>query len=140
MGVSQTDGRIPRAVQISHAEVPEMFLFFPYRCRFSPGKTFVIFRGFVAISYNANLVNSSSQLLKADLLTFWFSRFGFPFLVMVPKGDHLLSKTGLRFFSLLAGNRWRIRAGVLSKHSDELFRGACGKLVLIPLIRTLPFA
>ena len=34
-----------------------------------------------------------SQLSKANRpdLTFWFSHFGFPFLVEVPKGDHLFS-------------------------------------------------
>ena len=33
-----------------------------------------------------------TQLSKANRpdLTFWFSHFGFPFLVEVPKGDHLL--------------------------------------------------
>ena len=31
-----------------------------------------------------------SHLPEADLLTFWFSHFGFPFLVKVPKGDHLV--------------------------------------------------
>ena len=36
-----------------------------------------------------------SQLPKADLLTFWFSHVGFPFLVEVPKGDYLLCPTPL---------------------------------------------
>ena len=31
----------------------------------------------------------NTQLFKADLLTCWFSHFGFPYLV-TPKGDHLL--------------------------------------------------
>ena len=41
---------------------------------------------FVVFGY---LGPQTTQLPKADLLTFWFSSFG-PFLVKAPKGDHLL--------------------------------------------------